>query len=77
MHPEPLPWRRKVPVATREMPRFSPGGLIQIQKSLRKFMSLAIMSRGITLAPVTPCKMPVGEEAAMGSAESHLDMQTA
>lgn len=35
------------------------------------------MSRGITLAPVAPCKMPVGEEATMGSAESPLDVQTA
>lgn len=64
-------------MANGEITRFPLGVLIPTQKSFRKFMSFAIMSRGITLAPVTPCKMPVGEDATMGSAESPLDVQTA
>lgn len=40
-------------------------------------MSLAIVSRGITLAPATSGEMPVGEEATLGSAKSPLDVQTA
>lgn len=38
-------------------------------------MGLAITC-DITLAPATPCEMPVGEEDTMGSAESPLDVQT-
>lgn len=59
------------------MPWLPLGGLIQTQKSLRKFVNLAVTSRDISLAPVTPYKMPVGEEATTGSAESPLDVQTA
>lgn len=56
--------------------RVAPGGLTLTQKSLRKFKSLTFIS-GITLAPATPCEMPMGEEDTMGSAESPLDVPTA
>lgn len=56
----------------------SPGWPNPGPEGSQKIHEISNHLHGITLAPTTPCKLPMGEEGAtMGSAESPLNVQTA